>query len=178
MSATILTMDTANLFVGDDDPTNSQFLTLRNIKLPALEEMTKDHTGGGAMGSISIGQRLFQSLTASFQLEGFNPDVLTKFMPVTGRTKYTIRGNIRDLRDHTDTEIRAVLDGRMTRVEMSEFSRDNGINTDYEIKEVMLYSLHFGQSEKIYFDYFSGPKGVRVDGQLVFPAVARNLGLA
>jgi phage tail tube protein FII len=178
MAATIFNMDSANLFVGDDDPTNSQFLVLRNIKFPSLEEATKDHDGGGAVGTLTMGMRKLEALSLPFQLEGFNPSVMNKFMPITGRTKYTIRGNMRDIRDHTDKEIRAVIEGRMTRAEMSEFSKDDGINTDYEIREIVFYELFADGDEKFYYDYFSGPKGVRVDGQEIFPVVARNLGLA
>jgi len=115
----------------------------------------------------------------SFQLEGFNPRAVSRFMPgAPSRVKYTIRGNVRDIRDHTDLEIRAIVEGRMTKYEPSEFEKDSGMTSDYEIKETVLYQLFFGQQEKFYFDYFRGPAGLRMDGQPMYPAVARNLGMA
>ena len=177
MSSTIRHLDAANLFVGDDDPTNSLFLILKNVKLPSLEEVTKEHMGGGAVAGIELGMRAIQPLKFPFQLEGFNPEQISRFMPGSGRIKYTMRGNIRDIRDHTDLEVKAVIEGRMTKVEMSEFEKEKGINTDYEIKEVAFYSLFYNGVEKFYFDYFSGPAGVRMDGQPMFPALSRNLGL-
>lgn len=178
MSANILHMDSANLFAGDDDPNNSQFLVIKDITLPSLEETVKDHTGGGAAMSIEIGMRVIEKLMLRFKLEGFQPEVSNKFMPLTGRTKYTVRGNIRDIRDHTELGVEAIVEGRMTKVEVSEFDREKGVDTDYEIKEILFYQVLLGGQEKFYFDYFSGPAGVRVDGNLVFAAQARNLGLA
>lgn len=179
MASTILNMDAAALYVGDDDPTDAEFLTIKNIKIPALEEATKDHSGGGAMSEIAIGTRKIVALVLSFQLEGFNPKVMSRFMPGgPSRIKYTVRGNVRDVRDHTDLEIKAIIEGRMTKYEPSEFEKDSGMTSDYEVKEVTKYQLFFGQQEKFFFDYFLGPRGLRIDGQPMFPALARNLGMA
>lgn len=178
MAQTLYNLDTANMFVGDDDPTNSLFLALKTVKLPGLEEQTKEHLGGGAMASVRLGMRSFQLGALSFTLEGVNPDVMPRFMPATGRIKYTIRGNIRDIRSHDDIPLRAIVEGRMTKVDMSEFKKDDGVTTDYEISEMLFYHLYFGSQEKIYFDYFSGPNGLRIDGISPVQNVARNLGLA
>lgn len=179
MPATLYNLDAANLFVGDDDPTNSQFLTLKNVKLPGLEEQTKEHLGGGAVFSIRLGMRSFSIAPLAFTLEGFNPTVMTRFMPIGAqRVKYTIRGNIRDVRTHEDIALRAIVEGRMTKSEISDFKRDDGITTDYEINELLFYHLYFGADEKIYADYLAGPNGVRIDGKAALPGVARNLGLS
>lgn len=177
---TIHHLDMANLFVGDDDPTKSQFLVMKNVKVPSLEEKTKEHTGSGAAMSVEIGMRVVNALSMPFQLEGINPDVMTRFMPGPGasRIRYTVRANIRNVRDHTDIPLKAIVEGRMTKAEMSEFDRDKGTDSSYEIKEVFFYSLHLGTEEKYYFDYFSGPAGVRIGGIPVFQNAARNLGLA
>lgn len=179
MASTIQHLDMANIFVGDDDPTKSVYLTLKNFKLPSLEEMTKDHTGGGTAMGITIGMALIQAPTFTFQLEGLNPDIDERFMPgLQRRIKYTVRGNVSDLRDHRDIEVKAIIEGRMTKVEMSDFDREKGSTTDYEIKEVMFYALYFDNEEKWYLDYFAGASGVRRNGELMFPQKARNLGLA
>lgn len=178
MAATIFHMDSANLFVGDDDPTNSQFLVIKDVKLPTLEESTKEHSGGGAAAAITLGMRQLNALELGFNLEGFNPDVMNKFMPIgSASTKYTVRGNVRDVRTHKDIETKAIIGGRMVKVDIGEFKKDDGISTGYEIKEVLSYQLFFDGAEKFYFDYFAGMAGVRVDGQQLFLDAARNLGL-
>jgi uncharacterized protein len=177
MASTILHMNAANIFVGDEDPTKSLHLVIKNVKLPSLDEMTKEHAGGGAPMKMQLGMGMLESLALTFNLEGFTPDVMTSFMGL-GRKKYTIRGNIRDVREHTDTEVKAIVEGRMVKAEMGDFTRDNGIDSSYEIREVAFYSLYFGQQEKLYVDFFGGPNGVRVDGQAIFSRVARNLGRA
>jgi len=172
-------MDMANLFVGDDDPSNSLFHVIKNIKFPSLEETTKEHMGGGAVVGLEIGMRSIKPVNLTFQVEGMAPDTSARFMPANpARIKYTVRGNMRDLKTHEDLEVRAIVEGRMTKVEYSEFDRDKGMTTDYEIKEVFFYSLHIGGIERLYFDYWAGPSGIRIDGATRYQAVARNLGLA
>ncbi len=176
MSNTIYNLDTANLFVGDDDPENSQFLVLNSLTLPALEESTRSHSGGGAAATIDIGMRKINALTFPFQLTGLTPDVTAKFMP-SRRTKYTIRGNISDVRSQKDIPLLAVVEGRMIKATTSEFRKDGEVSSDYEIREVVFYSLKIDSDEKFYFDYFAGPNGVRVNGVSIFSDVARNIGL-
>lgn len=177
MAGTIFNMDSANLFVGDDDPTNSQFLTLKNVKIPGIIEKTKEHTGGGASASIELGTGIIQAPVLTFSLEGVNPDVMTKILQPQ-RLKYTIRGNIRDLRTHDEIPLRAIVQGKMVKYESSQFEKETGMSTDYEIKEIVFYHLYFNNREKIYFDYFSGAAGIRIDGVATQQARARNLGLA
>lgn len=179
MPATIFHMDSANLFVGDDDPTNSQFLVIKDIKLPTQEEETKEHKGGGAAATVELGLRHFMPFTLGFNLEGYTPDVINKFMASgAAQLRYTVRGNIRDVRTHKDIELKAIIGGRMTKADIGEFKRDDGIGTEYEIKEVMFYQRFFDGNEEFYFDYFAGMAGVRIDGLPKFGDVARNLGLA
>jgi phage tail tube protein FII len=179
MPATLYNLDAMNLFVGDDDPTDSQFLTMQNVKIPGLEEQTKEHAGGGAISSIDLGMRYFKIAPLTFTLQGFNPTVMPRFMPAGAqRIKYTARGNIRDVRTHDDIALKAIVEGRMTKVEISDFKRDDGVTTEYEIKEILFYQLFIGDAEKIYFDYWAGPSGLRMDGNLILGGMARNLGLA
>jgi len=177
MAATLFNMDSANLFVGDDDPSNSQFLTLKNIKVPSITEKTKEHTGGGASASIELATGIIEAPTLTFGLEGFNPDVMTRVLQQS-RLKYTVRGNIRDVRSHEEIPLRAIVQGKMTKYEPSQFEKDSGMSSDYEIKEIVFYHLFFNNQEKIYFDYFAGPAGLRINGIPVQQARARNLGLA
>jgi phage tail tube protein FII len=178
MASAFMQMDAANIFVGDDNPTDSLFLSIKNVNFPDLEEGTKEHIGGGAAGVIEMGNRVIRPFNFTFQLEGFNADHIGTFMPSNGaRLKYTVRANLRDLRTHADVPVLGVIEGRMTKMTTSEFTRDNGVTTDYEIKEVFFYTLHVGGQEKLYFEYLKGLAGVRKNGQAMFAAPARNLGL-
>lgn len=177
MPATLFNVDSANLFVGDDDPTNSQFLTIKNVKIPGITEKTKEHTGGGAAAAIELSTGIIEALTLSFSLAGFNPDVMTRVLG-RERIKYTMRANVRDIRTHAELPLRAIIEGKMTKYESSQFEKDSGMDSDYEVKEIIFYHLYFNNKEKFYFDYFAGPGGVRVDGVPAFAARARNLGLA
>jgi len=170
-------LDAANLFVGDDDTTKGEFLAIKSLKLPALKEKTKEHTPGGGIMTINYGMRLLEALEFTFKLEGINPRTMGKFMP-PGAINYTIRGNIRDLRDSAnDLEMVAVVKGRMTSVEMGEFSRGEGTEHDYMISDVEAYRLMLNGQEKYRFDAFLGIAGAFVDGQPMFGNAARNLGI-
>ncbi|TVR06622.1 MAG: hypothetical protein EA385_14990 [Salinarimonadaceae bacterium] len=178
MAATLMVLDAASLFIGDEDPTAAEYLTLKNVKIPALKEKTKEHTGGGATMSINIGMRVLEALEFSFKLEGFSHNAMSRFMPSgPARVNYTLRGSYRDLRTHEELALRAIINGRMISIEPSEFSRGEGIENDYMISEIMGYQLFLDDREKYYFDYFAGPTGVRIDGVQPFRTMGRNLGL-
>lgn len=175
---TIFNLDAANLFIGDEDPNDSQFLTLKDVTLPSLNESTRSHMPAGGAMAIEIGNRQIDAFQMSFNLDGFNPDVITRFMPTApNRIKYTIRGNMRDLRAGTDIECRAVVEGRMTQASMGAFSKDGGVQSEYQISEIVMYELYFDGNEKFYFDVFAGLAGCRRDGAPMFDQAAANIGL-
>lgn len=178
-SNTIYELDMANLFCGDEDPSRSQFLTLENVKLPTLTEKTKDHMPGGGVIGLKIGMRSFEPLSMTFKLRGLNPDVMNKFgVNGNARRKYTFRGNVRDLAEGINLKAEGIITGRLVKVDQGEFSRDEGVSNDYEVAEIVGYQFILDGKEKVYFDYFAGPIGWRVDGVSEFAEEARNLGLA
>ena len=178
MASTLYNLDFANLFVDDDNPNKSEFLTMESVTIPGLEEQTKAHNPGGGVGVIDLGQRSIVVSMLQFKLKGINPNTMTKFMPI-GRsvTPYTIRANIRDVANHTDIPLKAVVRGRLTKMQFGAFQKEDGLSNDYEIKEIQFYQLHFQGQEKIYYDWFQGPRGVRIDGRPVFDQAAINVGL-
>lgn len=170
-------VDAANLFVGDDDTSQGEFLALKSLKLPSLNEKTKDHSPGGGIAAMQIGMRMLEALEATFKLEGPNPRTMTKFMPLAP-INYTVRANYRDVRNGgPDQALVAVIQGRMSMMETSEFSRDAGVENDYKITEIMRYRMSLGGIEKIRIDVLSGPSGIYIDGQPLYGDMARNLGL-
>lgn len=174
--ATIYNLDTANLFAGDEDPDHSQFLVLNTVRFPALEETTKEVKPGGGVVGVKIGMRSVAAPMISFNLTGINPKVMNKFM-TNRREHYTIRGNIANISTQEDIPLVCVVYGRMTKVDMGEFRKDDGINTDYEINEIVRYQLKIDGDEKYFIDIFGGPNAIRVDGRPLFREVARNIGL-
>lgn len=177
--AEITELEACNLYCEDEDPSKSQFLVLEEIKLPSFQEKTKEHMGGGTIGAIKIGMRSFEAPELTFKLRGFNIDVLDKFMTApTGRRKYTMLGNVRELQSSREYQAKIVVEGRMTKVDMGSFQRDAGISTDYGIDEVVHYEFHLDGQERYYWNVFDGPLGWRVNGVAQFQGMARNLGLA
>lgn len=176
--STIQHLDSANIFVGDDDTNQSLFLKLMNIKFPELEEQTDSHEGSGAIMGLEIGMNLIAPLTLSFDIKGFDANVMKRFMPAgTDRIKYTVRGNLRDVRSGTQSAIKCIVEGRMTKVALSDFAKSKGMDSSYEVKEIVMYELTKDGDELWYFDYFMGPAGARRNGEAMFPQAAANLGL-
>jgi hypothetical protein len=111
-------------------------------------------------------------------MKGLNPETSRKLgIGQPRRLNYTIRGNVRDIREDRNFAGKAVVQGRMVTANMSEFARESGIDEDYEIKEIMRYEFYLDGVERFYFDYFRGPAGARIDGSPVFAQQAGNLGL-
>lgn len=177
MASKLMILTAATMFLGDDNPDESLHLSLTNFKIPALTAQTKDHMAGGAMMGLKINMGIIEPLEFTFKLAGINREAMSKFMNPAGPINYTVRGNLRDINLQEDVAILAVIKGVMTSTDMSEYSRDGGVDSDYKIDEVTAYRLYIGGVEKHYFDWAQGPAGVRVDGIPIFNNVARNLGL-
>lgn len=176
MYGTIEVLDAANLFIGDD-PNNSKHLVLKTCRIIAdLEEGTIAHKPGGHVVSMDLGDRTFMMPKMAFSLSGPNTDVLTDFMP-SRKINYTVRANIRNIRDDTDTSIVAAFKGRMVKASYNEFEKSNNMDGSYEIAELITYTLVRNGIEVLYFDVMGGVSTFRRNGQPMFPDLARNLGL-
>lgn len=170
-------MDMATIMVGDD-PENLNHLKLTGVQLPSLEEVTSQHQPGGSVMGLDIGMTMLNALNLTFKMKGLNPESSQKLgIGQARRLNYTIRGNIRDVVEDRNFAGKAVISGRMTLVNPSEFARESGIDEDFAVKEVVRYQLFLDGQEKFYFDFFRGPAGARIGGNPIFAAQAGNLGL-
>ena len=160
--STIYVMEAANLFAGDHDPTASKHLTLAELKLPTLQEMYQDHHAGGSRVQIEVAVGI-QKLEPTFKLAGWDPELLTRFGLGTRDARvFTAYGVVRDKRTGVAYEAKAVIEGRLGKIEPEAFKRGELMGHDYSINEVMHYELWFGEKEKLFWDFFSGDW--RLDG--------------
>jgi P2 family phage contractile tail tube protein len=167
----------ATIFLGDADPSNSLHMEVKSFKLPALKVQTKAHTPGGSFAGININMGVIEPLEFTFKLEGVSTAAMAMFMSPRAQN-YTVRANLYDTKDQTNEALVAVIRGVMTSTDLSEYSRENGVEGDYMISNVLAYRMHINGDEIHYFAPFEGPSGLRIMGQPVFDDVARNLGLA
>lgn len=160
--STLHVIEAANLFCGDHDAQNSKHLSIQELKLPALQAIYTDHHAGGARVQIEVEVGI-QKLEPTFKLVGFDPDLLVQF-GVGSKIKriYTAYSQIINRRTGASLELRAVMEGRLGKVEGDAFQRGELQSHDYAINEVTHYELHFNGQEKIYWDFFSNIW--RVDG--------------
>jgi uncharacterized protein len=154
-SNTIYVMEAANLFCGDHDPTASKHLTLVELALPTLQGIYADHHPGGGRVAIELEVGV-QKLEPTFKLNGYDPDVLTLF-GVGGKLKrvFTAYGVIVDKRTGRRIESKAVIEGRLGKVEPSAFQRGELQSHDYAINEVTHYEVWFDGQQKIFWDFFT-----------------------
>jgi phage tail tube protein FII len=177
-SPTIFLMDMASIMVGDGTPNDLNSLNIEDLKVPMIQEVTTEHKGGGAIMGVKLGMNMIETLDLTFKLKGFSPNVSNKLgMGQARRLNYTIRGNVRDVREDRQFSCKVVVNGRMCKVDGGSFARDSGTSEDFEVNEIMKYQCFFDDTEKFYFDYFAGPAGVRIDGNSIFATAASNLGL-
>ncbi len=76
--STLYILEAANLFCGDDDPSNSKHLAIQEFKLPDLQAIYQDHHAGGARVQIELEVGI-QKFEPTFKLAGYDPDLLAQF---------------------------------------------------------------------------------------------------
>ena len=146
-------LDEANLFTGDHDPSNSQHLTMRELKLPTLQEIYQDHHAGGAMVAVEIPVGV-QKLEPTFKLIGIDPKLLTQFgLSSPYRRLYTAYGVLVQNRTGREVELRAVMEGRLGKVEADTFQRGELMTNDYAINSIMHYEVHIDGKEVLFWDF-------------------------
>lgn len=156
-------MESANLFCGDHNPNNSKHLSLATLQLPALEEMTVDHQAGGSIAGITLGMGTLNPLSASFKLNGWDPDTLSLFGLGKRRAEvFTAYGVIRDKIRGRAIEAKSIFHARLNRVEPDEFSRGELMGHDHGLVEIMHYESYFDGREKHFFNFAN--QIWRVDG--------------
>ena len=159
---TIYIMEAANLFCGDHDPTASKHLSLAELKLPPLQEMYQDHHPGGSRMQIEVAVGI-QKLEPTFKLNGWVLDLLTQFGLGSARQKvFTAYGVVRNKRTGEAIEAKAIIEGRLGKVEPDAFQRGELMGHEYAINEVMHYELWFNETEKLFWDLYSSEW--RLDG--------------
>ncbi len=157
----VFVFEKANLIAGVG-ASASKHLTISELKLPVLQGMYQDHHAGGASTQIEVEVGI-QKLEATFKLMGFDPALLSEFgLNSRQRMVYTAYQVIVDKRTGRKIEHRAIMEGRLGKVEQDANQRGNLMSTDYAINEIMRYELYFDKTEKIVWDYMSSVW--RVDG--------------
>ena len=152
---TVYVMEAANLFVGDHDPSTSKHLTLAELGLPSLQAVYADHMpGGGRVGvEFEVG---IQKLEPTFKLNGFDPQLMTSF-GLGSRIKrpFTAYGVVVDKRSGRQIEAKAVIEGRLGKIEPSKFQRGELMAHDYAINEVTHYEVWFDGGQLMLWDFFT-----------------------
>lgn len=171
----IFVLTGVNLFVGDDDPTKSKGQTLAEIKLPTLEENFISHNPGGGIVEIEIGVGI-KKLDSSFKLDGTDIDLMTKFgLNSRIRQVFTVYGNIKDVRSGADIGVKAILEGRLGKIDPDAFKQGELQGHNYAINEIVRYEYYYAGAEKLFFDFFES--AWRVDGVDQLAAFNANLGI-
>lgn len=155
-------LEAFNLFVGDEGPDNSKHLILESLKLPVLEENTQSYTPGGGLGEITVGGLGLKALECTFKVKGPDPQIMSQFLGGGARKPFTAYGAVRDKQGGGAIEIKAVMEGRMVRLEKDEWQRGELAGHDHGINELWHYELYWGGKEKFYYDFLTS--SWRVDG--------------
>jgi len=171
----IFVLTGVNLFCGDDDPTKSKALTLAELKLPTLEEDYQSHRAGGALVEIEIPVGI-KKLDATFKLDGTDTDLLVKFgLNSKVRQVFTAYANISDRRSGRDIPARAIIEGRLGKVDPDAYKRGDLQAHNYAINEIVRYEYYYDGAEKVFFDFFEN--AWRVNGVDQLAAFNANLGI-
>jgi len=161
--ANMYVLEAVNLYAGDADPSNSKFLTLTSLQLPTMEEVTADHMPGGGVGGINIGMGVLTALESGFNLNGYDPDMMTLFGLGGGeRQVFTAYGVLKNKRTSEEIEAKTIMHAILSTVTPDEFTRGELQGYEYALREIVHYESYFDGREKHYFDFFTNVW--RVDG--------------
>lgn len=154
MPNTIYVTEAVNIFCGDHDPEQSKHLTISELGLPTLEETAVDHSPGGGKVAVEFTVGV-NKLEPSFKLAGFDPALLTSFgLGSKKKNVFSAYGVMIDKLTGRNIELKAIIEGRLGKVEPSAFQRGELHEHDYAIKEVMHYELWFDEEPKVKWDFF------------------------
>jgi hypothetical protein len=153
-------MESANLFCGDDDPSSSNHLVLQELKLPGLEENYVDHAPTGAPIAIEIDTHMTR-LEATFNLAGWQTKVMTMIGESNKqRQKFTAYGLIRDRRTGEALESIAIMEGRLGRVNPTNFRKGDLQAHEYSIRGITHYELNMADEELYRWDFFTSTRTI------------------
>ncbi len=154
--ANIYLVEAANLFCGDHDPGASNHLTLEDIKLPDLEQKSIGHEPGGGVMGVEFTTTIMGALSVTFKLKGIDPKRLALFgLGSTMRRNFTAYMVIREKRSNQQIEGKAIIEGVISKISGSGFKRGEGMDHDYEIKEITSYKLFIDNDEVYNIDYWT-----------------------
>ncbi len=167
MAASVVIWEAANIFVGDDSPTNSKHLTIQSIQIWQPKEKTQEHHPGGGIGAITIGGLGFEAPELTFKVVGADAQSMSLFgLGGNGQRPYTIYGALRDKNGGRVIERKVVVFGRMLEVTPSEFKRGDLTDQDHKIGEITHYEMWEDKAEIYYYDFMSSIWRVRGENQL------------
>lgn len=142
-----------NLFPGSDTPERSKHKNLISMKLPTLEEKSQDHYGAGAIGEIAIGGLGLNKLEMTFKMAGIDPQVQSLIGVYD--TPFTAYGGVRDKENGRAIEVKALIWGRLGKIEEDEFKRGDLQGHDHMVHEIMRYYLYWDGKIKYKYDWRS-----------------------
>jgi phage tail tube protein FII len=165
MPATLYVLEDVNLICGDTGsettPGHSTHLSLQEWKLPGWEENYVDHVAGGAPVGIEINTHI-QKFESTFTLAGWQPEIMT----MLGRSerayqRFTGYGMIRDRRTGEQLQAIAIMEGRLGRVNPTNWRKGDLQHHEYSVRGIVHYELLMqevpeSEPRQIYFwDFFT-----------------------
>lgn len=151
-----------NLYCGDHDPNASLHLVLDSLKLPSLEEMYQEHHAGGSPMQIELSTGI-KKLEPSFKTKGAQPHIMSAFgLGVQTRRTFTGYQVYRDKRTGRWIENKAIMVGRLGKLEADEGKRGEIQGHDHAINELWRYEVYFDGVEKYFWSFDTNTW--RVDG--------------
>lgn len=151
----LLILEAANLFVL---PNMSEHLALHSVRLPEHEEICVPHLPGGAYRAIEVPMQL-ERMECQFELIGWQPYILRLMTQDAqhrdGRT-FMIYGLLRNpMVPEAPMRVQAQIEGRIGRVENTEFVRGALNEHRYEIRFITHYELSIDDQMVQRWDFYN-----------------------
>ncbi|CDX55870.1 Phage major tail tube protein [Mesorhizobium plurifarium] len=156
MAEKLLLLEQVNLFVGDQDPEDSNHIKLQSLGLPTLEQVTVAHLGGGAPGEVEFGMNAIKALQPTFKFAGFAKSSYRAMGVGTNQPmNFTGYGVLKNKQTGDAFQAKTVIRGIVSRIAPDAFDRSSAFGHDHQIGEVTHYELSVDNEEWFYWDYFT-----------------------
>lgn len=151
----LLTMQAANIFVGNRDSSASNHLAVQALKLPTVEYNFNDHTAGGAMLGIEIMSHV-NRMESTFNLLGWSKQAMKQFGKWQRDEQwFHAYGVIVNRLTGDKSQAYARMRGFLGRVNPTEYQRQNLQAIEYSIRGITNYTLRLGDDVIYDINFFT-----------------------
>jgi len=165
MAADFKVITGANLFC-DEDPDESNHLSLDEVGLSDITRVMEEHRPGGGFMALEVDMNMMEALTIPFTLRGVAEGMMARVGYGDDVIHaYTIFKEVRDVRTNGKERLTCVARGQLASVAHDAYNKRGMAGANFEIRGIQSYFLQIGDRVIYDFDFFANRRIVLGENQ-------------